>query len=94
MPTHSKGVEISFTNWVLGGSLVSVTSTESDRRRSSTRRVIVTEVDNVSPNSPYTASLPKILSNITGRQRDHHNHQLARSQEDQEPPLQEAPKRP
>jgi hypothetical protein len=45
-----KKVEVSFTNWVLGGSLLSLTSTESDRdrRRSASKRVIVTEVKSVS----------------------------------------------
>lgn len=47
--TSDRKVEVSFTNWVLGGSLVSVTSTQSDtrRRRTSGRRVIITEVDSV-----------------------------------------------
>jgi len=45
MPEQSKAkkVDISFTNWVLGGSLVSVTDGQG-RRRMSARKVAVLEV--------------------------------------------------
>jgi hypothetical protein len=47
-----KKVEVSFTNWILGGSLVSLTSTTStdpSRLRSGAKRVIVTEFESVFP---------------------------------------------
>jgi len=45
--THEKKYEITFQNWVLGGSLVSVKSSESDSRRARKKTVLV-EIDSVS----------------------------------------------
>jgi hypothetical protein len=50
MPTQARTqkVQLSFSNWVLGGSLVSLTTTETDTKRSSSsRKVVVVEVDSV-----------------------------------------------
>jgi hypothetical protein len=44
--TKEKRVDLNFTNWILGGSLLSVSSAESTKRGSKTRRVVV-EVDSV-----------------------------------------------
>jgi hypothetical protein len=44
--TKEKKVDLNFTNWILGGSLLSVSSAESTKRGSKTRRVVV-EVDSV-----------------------------------------------
>jgi hypothetical protein len=60
-----KKVELSFTNWVLGGSLLSVSSAACDvelqrqRRRSSGKTRAVVEVDSVCfPPPPNPSSLP------------------------------------
>lgn len=53
-----KKVEISLANWVLGGSLISVTrDPEPTPRHKSASRVVVTEIDSVSIPSVKSLSL-------------------------------------
>jgi hypothetical protein len=48
--TSERKITVSFTNWILGGSLLQVkTSENGTHRRSSGRSVVVTEVDSVKP---------------------------------------------
>jgi len=73
--TKDKKVEVSFTNWALGGSLLTVTSTEEDwvnnvPRRSASRKVIVTEVDSVSvfafPSSCNDGGIGEVVGDLFG----------------------------